>query len=112
MAKKEDKMIKLSKIQVKEREILVTEACRSLIEDDFIITYKLIEERTGIPCRSLERDPYRSIINTYKKNSFTESREDEFQNFREEIRRLNDIIKALRIQNVELKKKLLSLDYI
>lgn len=98
---KEYRMIKLKKEQVCNRQKSVELACEQAISNNEKISYKLISEITTIPIKSLEREPYKGIINRFK-NKSNIAVNVEVDSLKKEIVYLNSIIKKLREENRSL----------
>jgi len=105
--KKEAEMIRQKKEMVEKRRKLVRNACEECNSEGIKITYKEISERTAIPVKTLQRNPYKDDISYYRNiNNDNQSMNTETQQLREQIAYLNKIIKQLHKENHELKTRL------
>lgn len=102
------KMVDCKKQVVAQRMVKVESVCRELQLEGMKITYRSVFDRSGIPSKTLEREPYRSVISKYKECSLTTTKTDKsIEALKNEIKYLNLIIKQLRKENSELRTMLL-----
>jgi hypothetical protein len=116
--KKEYKMLKEKQELVNLRKDMVRKACDTLLSDDmnvFKTTLKDVKEEiyqlTKIPVRTLERSPYKEIINKYRLQ-LEECESSSIKILKKEIEYKNKIIAQLRKQNRALETQLLMEDKI
>jgi len=95
-------MIKNKKDQVRARKELVSDACEKLFKEEGTITYRAVSNATNIPSKTLERDPYKGIISTYKNMNKKSHSDDDIKKYKDEIKHLKDIIKKQQDENNSL----------
>src|SRR5476649_1132077 len=116
--KKEYNMLKQKEELVHLREDMIKKACNAILADNADVykrTIKSIREEifelTKIPVKTLERSPYKEIINKYRIQSET-CENSSIKTLKGEIEYKNKIIAQLRKQNKELITKLYMKDEI
>lgn len=98
------KMVQLSKSKVQKRLIIVEQACNDLITDKIELSYKSVCEKTQIPAKTLMREPYKTMINSFRNNKVGNYiNNSDIEKHKKEIRDLIDIIKQLNRENHNLK---------
>lgn len=111
--KKESEMIRQKKLAVEKRSELVRETCETCVNDGVKITYSEIEKMTGIPAKTLQRNPYKSDIAYYRDLDNNEKKSDnQTEQLRSQITYLNEVIKQLNKENHVLKTRLYNEDMI
>lgn len=110
--KKEYKMLKQKEELVNIRKNIIKKACNTILSDNVDIyrgTLKSVREEifelTKIPMKTLERSPYKEIINEYRIKS-EECENSSVKILKREIEYKNKIIIQLRKQNKELITRL------
>lgn len=112
MMKKEYRMLEEKQKFVSIRKDMVTKACNTLLSnnmDIFKTTLKDVREAifelTNIPIKTLERSPYKDIINNYR-SKLKDDESGEVKILKKEIEYKNKLIDKLRRQNRSLETQL------
>lgn len=115
---KEDKMLKEKKEAVLERKEKVMHACNDLLlsnnqlfKSTITKIRKSVSEVTLIPVKTLERSPYKELINQYRELSLNSENKDVIM-LKKEIEYKNKLIQQLRKQIKAMETQLFMEDRI
>lgn len=101
-----DEMLKQKRLRVNKNIEQINKVCEELVGIDEKITYRIISEKINIPVKTLQNKYYKECIRKWKALQEDYKESEESNEYLEELKYLNNIIKQLRKQNEQLKYEL------